>query len=63
LIWSRFSAAIAEHGPDSVAFYASGQLLTEDYYVANKLMKGSLVPPISTQLRLCMASSAGHKRL
>ena len=33
----EFSAAIAEHGPDSVAFYVSGQLLTEDYYVANKL--------------------------
>src|SRR5689334_19363064 len=36
----RFRSAIAEHGPDSVAFYVSGQCLTEDYYVANKLMKG-----------------------
>src|ERR1700738_185049 len=35
-----FSRTIAEHGADSVAFYVSGQLLTEDYYVANKLMKG-----------------------
>ncbi|MDB5702138.1 MAG: nitrate reductase [Sphingomonadales bacterium] len=35
LVASRFAAAIAEHGPDSVAFYVSGQLLTEDYYVAN----------------------------
>src|SRR6185312_8234559 len=40
LVASRFSETIAEHGPDSVAFYVSGQLLTEDYYVANKLMKG-----------------------
>src|SRR5690606_41091320 len=35
-----FAAAVEAHGPDSVAFYVSGQLLTEDYYVANKLMKG-----------------------
>ena len=35
-----FQRCIDEHGPDSVAFYVSGQLLTEDYYVANKLMKG-----------------------
>src|SRR5687768_16891472 len=40
LVAEKFSAAVAEHGPDSVAFYVSGQLLTEDYYVANKLMKG-----------------------
>ncbi|MBZ0324801.1 MAG: molybdopterin-dependent oxidoreductase, partial [Alphaproteobacteria bacterium] len=37
-----FAAALAAHGPNSVAFYVSGQLLTEDYYVANKLMKGFL---------------------
>src|SRR3546814_6925312 len=36
----RFADTIARHGPDSVAFYVSGQLLTEDYYVANQLMKG-----------------------
>ena len=36
----RVREAIAEHGPDSVAFYVSGQLLTEDYYVANKLDEG-----------------------
>src|SRR5262245_52134883 len=40
LVAERFGAAVREHGPDSVAFYVSGQLLTEDYYVANKLMKG-----------------------
>ncbi len=64
VVASKFSAAIAEHGPDSVAFYASGQLLTEDYYVANKLMKGFIGSAnIDTNSRLCMASSvAGHKR-
>src|SRR6201991_2624158 len=40
LVARRFRETIARHGPDSVAFYVSGQLLTEDYYVANKLMKG-----------------------
>jgi len=64
LVATQFSKAIAEHGPDSVAFYASGQLLTEDYYVANKLMKGFVgAANIDTNSRLCMASSvAGHKR-
>ncbi len=64
LVAQKFSATIAEHGPDSVAFYASGQLLTEDYYVANKLMKGFIgAANIDTNSRLCMASSvAGHKR-
>ncbi|MPZ12129.1 MAG: molybdopterin-dependent oxidoreductase, partial [Kiloniellaceae bacterium] len=59
-----FRKAIAEHGPDSVAFYVSGQLLTEDYYVANKLMKGFIGSAnIDTNSRLCMASSvAGHRR-
>ena len=59
-----FSDAVRDHGPDSVAFYASGQLLTEDYYVANKLMKGFIGSAnIDTNSRLCMASSvAGHKR-
>lgn len=60
----RFSDTIAQHGPDSVAFYVSGQLLTEDYYVANKLMKGFIGSAnIDTNSRLCMASSvAGHRR-
>ncbi|THV10002.1 nitrate reductase [Rhizobium rhizophilum] len=64
LIADRFSNTIAEHGPDSVAFYVSGQLLTEDYYVANKLMKGYIGSGnIDTNSRLCMASSvAGHRR-
>ena len=59
-----FSRTIAEHGPDSVALYVSGQLLTEDYYVANKLMKGFIgAANIDTNSRLCMASSvAGHRR-
>jgi assimilatory nitrate reductase catalytic subunit len=55
---------IARHGPDSVALYVSGQLLTEDYYVANKLAKGFLgTANIDTNSRLCMSSAvAGHKR-
>ncbi|HEV2896510.1 MAG TPA: molybdopterin-dependent oxidoreductase [Pseudaminobacter sp.] len=64
LVASKFSETIAEHGPDSVALYVSGQLLTEDYYVANKLMKGFVGSAnIDTNSRLCMASSvAGHRR-
>ncbi len=64
LVASRFQTAIRDHGPDSVAFYVSGQLLNEDYYVANKLMKGFIGSAnIDTNSRLCMASSvAGHKR-
>ena len=64
LIAARFRHTIAEHGPDSVAFYVSGQCLTEDYYVANKLMKGFIGSGnIDTNSRLCMASSvAGHMR-
>lgn len=59
-----FSDIIAEHGPDSVAFYVSGQILTEDYYVANKLMKGFIGSGnIDTNSRLCMSSTvAGHQR-
>ncbi|SDE67760.1 nitrate reductase [Ruegeria marina] len=59
-----FRETIAEYGPDSIAFYVSGQLLTEDYYVANKLMKGFIGSAnIDTNSRLCMASTvAGHKR-
>ncbi len=60
----RFRETIAAHGPDSVAFYVSGQLLTEDYYVANKLMKGFIGSAnIDTNSRLCMSSAvAGHVR-
>jgi assimilatory nitrate reductase catalytic subunit len=60
----KFSQTIARHGPDSVAFYVSGQLLTEDYYVANKLMKGFIGSAnIDTNSRLCMSSAvAGHIR-
>jgi assimilatory nitrate reductase catalytic subunit len=61
---SRFNQIIAEHGPDAVAIYASGQLLTEDYYLANKLMKGFIGSAnIDTNSRLCMSSTVvGHKR-
>ena len=59
----RFLETIARHGPDSVAFYVSGQLLTEDYYAANKLMKGFIGSGnIDTNSRLCMASAVvAHK--
>jgi assimilatory nitrate reductase catalytic subunit len=59
-----FRETLDQYGPDAIAFYVSGQLLTEDYYVANKLMKGFLGSGnIDTNSRLCMASSvAGHKR-
>jgi assimilatory nitrate reductase catalytic subunit len=64
LVAAKLSSTIAEHGPDSVAFYVSGQLLTEDYYAANKLMKGFIGSAnIDTNSRLCMSSSvAGHRR-
>ncbi|WP_165614487.1 molybdopterin-dependent oxidoreductase, partial [Paraburkholderia ginsengiterrae] len=59
-----FRRIINQHGPEAVALYVSGQLLTEDYYVANKLMKGYVGSAnIDTNSRLCMSSSvAGHKR-
>lgn len=59
-----FKQTIAQYGPDSVAFYVSGQLLTEDYYVANKLMKGYIGSAnIDTNSRLCMSSAvAAYKR-
>ncbi|MDX9997570.1 MAG: molybdopterin-dependent oxidoreductase [Phenylobacterium sp.] len=64
LVADTFAETIAEHGPDSVAFYVSGQLLTEDYYAANKLMKGFIGSGnIDTNSRLCMASAvAAHKQ-
>lgn len=64
VVAKRFSDIVREHGPDAVAFYVSGQLLTEDYYVANKLMKGYIGSAnIDTNSRLCMSSAvAAHKR-
>ncbi len=60
----RIRSVIDLHGPDSFAFYLSGQLLTEDYYAANKLAKGFLgTANVDTNSRLCMASTvAGHRR-
>jgi len=59
----KFATVIREHGPDSVAFYISGQLLTEDYYVFNKLAKGLIgTNNVDTNSRLCMSSAvAGYK--
>src|SRR6266436_6799091 len=60
----RFAHIVKRDGPNAVAFYLSGQMLTEDYYVANKLMKGFIGSAnVDTNSRLCMASSvAGHRR-
>ncbi len=70
--WSRAVRYVAEglqdvlakHGPGAVGFYLSGQMLTEDYYVANKFAKGFIgTGHVDTNSRLCMASSvAGHRR-
>ena len=59
----KFAAIIQEHGPDAVAVYGAGQLLTEDYYVFNKLMKGLIGSNnLDTNSRLCMSSAvAGYK--
>ena len=58
-----FAQIIREHGPDAVGFYISGQLLTEDYYVFNKLAKGLIgTNNVDTNSRLCMSSAvAGYK--
>ncbi|GAB3625886.1 nitrate reductase [Pandoraea terrae] len=60
---ARFAGIIERHGPDAVAFYVSGQLLTEDYYVFNKLAKGLVrTNNIDTNSRLCMSSAvSGYK--
>jgi assimilatory nitrate reductase catalytic subunit len=60
----RFTDIVTQHGPDAVAFYVSGQLLTEDYYVFNKLAKGLVgTNNIDTNSRLCMSSAvAGYKQ-
>lgn len=64
LVANKFAAIILEHGPESVGIYVSGQLLTEDYYVFNKLMKGLIgANNIDTNSRLCMSSAvAGYKQ-
>ena len=60
----RFADVIRRHGPDAVAFYISGQLLTEDYYVFNKIAKGLIgTNNVDTNSRLCMSSAvAGYKQ-
>ncbi|SEB16967.1 nitrate reductase [Variovorax sp. YR216] len=60
----KFAQVIRDHGPDAVGFYVSGQLLTEDYYVFNKLAKGLVATNnIDTNSRLCMSSAvAGYKK-
>lgn len=64
LLAERFASTLLRHGPDSVGFYLSGQLLTEDYYVFNKLVKGLIgTNNVDTNSRLCMSSAvAGYKQ-
>ena len=61
---NRFAEIIQQHGPDSVGIYVSGQILTEDYYIFNKLAKGLIgTNNIDTNSRLCMSSAvAGYKQ-
>ncbi len=61
---TSFAQIIQEHGADAVGFYISGQLLTEDYYVFNKLVKGQIgTNNVDTNSRLCMSSAvAGYKQ-
>ncbi len=61
---TSFAQIIRDHGPDAVGFYISGQLLTEDYYVFNKLAKGLIgTNNVDTNSRLCMSSAvAGYKQ-
>lgn len=62
-VTEQFAQTIEKNGPDSVAFYISGQLLTEDYYVFNKLAKGLIgTNNVDTNSRLCMSSAVtGYK--
>lgn len=64
LATERFAGVIEKYGPDAVAFYISGQLMTEDYYVFNKLAKGLIgTNNVDTNSRLCMSSAvAGYKQ-
>ena len=63
LATEKFADTIQRHGPNAVGFYVSGQLLTEDYYVFNKLAKGLIgTNNIDSNSRLCMSSAvAGYK--
>jgi ferredoxin-nitrate reductase len=58
-----FKTLIAKYGPDRSGFYVSGQCLTEEYYLVNKLVKGFLgTNNLDTNSRLCMSSAvAGYK--
>jgi ferredoxin-nitrate reductase len=59
-----FKTFIEKYGPDSVAFYVSGQCLTEEYYVVNKLIKGFIGSNnIDTNSRLCMSSAVAAYKM
>lgn len=59
-----FKSIIKKHGPDSVGFYVSGQCLTEEYYLVNKIAKGFIgTNNVDTNSRLCMSSAVvGYKK-
>ncbi|MDP6539447.1 MAG: nitrate reductase [Planctomycetota bacterium] len=60
LVAEKFADAIADHGPDSVAYYGSGQALSEESYFANRLFKGGIgTNNVEGNPRLCMASAVG----
>ena len=60
LVAEKFAGAIKAHGPDSVAYYGSGQALSEESYLANRLFKGGIgTNNVEGNPRLCMASAVG----
>ncbi len=60
LITEKFAATIKKNGPDSVAYYGSGQCLSEESYLANRLFKGGIgTNNVEGNPRLCMASAVG----
>ena len=63
MLAKRLRAIADQHGPDAIAFYISGQLLTEDYYVVNKLVKGFIgTNNVDSNSRLCMSSAVAAYR-
>ncbi len=64
LLTGRIRSTLASKGPNAIAMYGSGQFHTEDYYLAQKLLKGALrTNNFDANSRLCMSSAvAGYTR-
>ena len=64
LLTGRIRSTLAGKGPNAIAMYGSGQFHTEDYYLAQKLLKGALgTNNFDANSRLCMSSAvAGYTR-